>query len=105
MVELPLGKRLIGGRHAALAPPGPPSARTHTPTHPHTPAECIYAPYAARGFAREFVKDLEVGGAPAVSTVPAVPAAVHATPAAMPAISAVPAGCGLWGLQLLWSGS
>ena len=22
--------------------------------------ECIYAPYAARGFAREFVKDLEV---------------------------------------------
>ena len=23
--------------------------------------ECIYAPYAARGFAREFVKDLEVG--------------------------------------------
>lgn len=24
-------------------------------------AECIYAPFAARGFAREFVKDLEVG--------------------------------------------
>ena len=23
--------------------------------------ECIYAPYAARGFAREYVKDLEVG--------------------------------------------
>lgn len=26
------------------------------------PAECIYSPHAARGFAREFVKDLEVGG-------------------------------------------
>lgn len=23
--------------------------------------ECIYAPFAARGFAREFIKDLEVG--------------------------------------------
>ena len=23
--------------------------------------ECLYAPFAARGFAREFVKDLEVG--------------------------------------------
>lgn len=28
---------------------------------PQLPAECIYAPFAARGFAREFVKDLEVG--------------------------------------------
>lgn len=24
--------------------------------------ECVYAPFAARGFARDFVKDLEVGG-------------------------------------------
>ena len=24
--------------------------------------ECVYAPFAARGFAREFVKDLEVRG-------------------------------------------
>jgi cytoplasmic tRNA 2-thiolation protein 1 len=23
--------------------------------------ECVYAPFAARGFARDFVKDLEVG--------------------------------------------
>lgn len=28
---------------------------------PRRPAECLYAPFAARGFAREFVKDLEVG--------------------------------------------
>ena len=35
--------------------------------------ECIYAPYAARGFAREFVKDLEVGSSlaelPCISTL------------------------------------
>lgn len=24
--------------------------------------ECVYAPFAARGFARDLVKDLEVGG-------------------------------------------
>ena len=35
----------------------PPPPRGHTQTHP----ECVYAPFAARGLAREFVKDLEVG--------------------------------------------
>ena len=42
-------------------PARPMSSPTRPPCSPPWLAECVYAPFAARGFAREFVKDLEVG--------------------------------------------
>ena len=45
--------------------------------------ECVYAPFAARGFARDFVKDLEVRGESEKSAVRAVCCACRPTGALM----------------------
>ena len=51
--------------------------------------ECVYAPFAARGYARDFIKDLEVGSADAACFLGTADVAVSAPRL----LSCSPAGC------------